>query len=326
MDKIRWGIIGPGGIAKKFASDLQLVADGELVAVASRNLERAQEFAQLYHAPKAFGSYEELFAYEEVDALYIATPHTSHAALTIEALKHGKHVLCEKPIAVSAEDAEKMVAEAKKQKVFLMEAMWSRFNPTIKKVKELVDSGAIGDVGYVNADFTFNGLSKPEDGRLLNPELAGGSILDIGIYPLFLAYLFLGKPKNILADANFYKTGVELQTSVILSYGNAQAILHSGLGTNYEVKAKIVGVNGTLSLLPDWHRTQGYILEVDNTATTVKLPTSGIGYSHEIEEVHKCLKEGKIESSLWSHQNSLDLIQLMDKIREIVGVKFPFEK
>lgn len=323
--KTRWGIVGLGGIAKKFASDLKWVPDAELVAVGSRNLEKAQLFAKEYGAPEAFGSYDELFDYDGVDVLYIATPHDSHAELSIAAMRNGKHVLCEKPAAVNAEQLEKILAVSKDTQKFWMEALWSRFNPSIQKVKELADSGAIGEIGYINADFTFYGLNRGEETRLLNTQLAGGSLLDIGIYPLFLSYLFLGMPDKILADGQFFKTGVEINTSMILVYKNAHAVLHSGLNTNLEVKAKIAGSEGSLSLHPMWHVAQGYSLEKGGAVEDHKLPTTGLGYSHEVMEVHNCLKAGKLESDLWSHQNSRDLMTLLDAVRGKIGASFPFE-
>ncbi|NJB69659.1 putative dehydrogenase [Saonia flava] len=324
-EKIRWGIIGLGGIAKKFADDLKLVDDGQLVAVASRSLDKAKAFAKDYNVKNAFGSYDELFKFPDVDVLYIATPHDSHAELSIAAMTNGKHILCEKPVAVNRKDVEKMVAASKANNLFLMEAMWSRFNPSIIKVKELIDDGAIGDVAYVNSDFTYYGLDRDEEGRILNPELAGGSILDIGIYPIFLAYLILGKPNEIIARSNFYKTGVEIQTSMIFDYENSQAILHSGFATDLQVKGKISGSKGSLVLHPMWHMAQGYSIEKGGAVQDFKLPTLGMGYSYEIIEVHNCLRAGKLESDLWSHQNSLDLMELMDEVRRQVGVVFPFE-
>jgi len=194
---IRWGIVGLGGIAHKFASDLKLVDNTEIVAVASRSIDKAKEFQEQYKAKHAFGSYKELFTCDEVDVIYIATPHTSHKELSIQAMNHGKHVLCEKPAGINRGEVAEMVLVANKNKVFLMEALWARFNPSILKAKELVDSGAMGTLRYLHADFAFFALNKPEDGRLLNPELGGGTLLDIGIYPIFLSYLLLGKPNKI---------------------------------------------------------------------------------------------------------------------------------
>ncbi|TDS13487.1 putative dehydrogenase [Maribacter caenipelagi] len=322
---IKWGIVGAGNIAHSFSKDLALVSGGELVSVASRSLEKAKDFANEYGAPNAYGSYEELFNSNTVDVIYLATPHTSHADLSITAMKAGNAVLCEKPMGVNKREVEQMVAVAKENNVFLMEALWSRFNPTIKKAKELVDNGAIGTVVYVHSDFAFYALDRDEEGRLLNPDLAGGSLLDIGIYPIFLAYLMLGKPKDIKATANFYKTGVEIQCSMIFNYENAQAILYSGLNSNSEKKAEISGSEGTIFIHPRWHETTGYTLEKDGESTANEIGKMGKGYVHEIEEVHDCLNSGKKESDLWSHQNSLDLIEIMDSVRKKTGIVFPFE-
>ncbi len=324
--KIRWGIVGPGHIAHSFAKDLKLVEDGELTAVASRSLDRANEFADEYGAEHRFGSYRELFESDVVDVLYIATPHTSHCELSIEALNHGKAVLCEKPMGIDADQVKSMIVAAKKNGVFLMEALWSRFNPSIVKVKELIEDGKIGDVAYLNANFGFYGLDRAEDGRLLNPDLAGGSLLDIGIYPIFLAYLLLGKPDNIEAVSLFHKTGVEIQTSMIFEYLHAQATLASGLRSNMQMRAEISGSKGSAFLHDRWHETQGYSLEIDGNMEDFDLPTKGKGYSHEIEEVHDCLRKGKQQSEKWTLQNSLDLVNLLDEVRSITGTTFPFEE
>ncbi|WP_339628753.1 Gfo/Idh/MocA family oxidoreductase [uncultured Maribacter sp.] len=322
---IKWGIVGAGNIAHSFSKDLSLVTGGKLTAVASRDLEKARSFANEYDAPIAFGSYEELFASDAVDVIYIATPHTTHAELSIAAMKAGKKVLCEKPVGVNKGEVEAMIKVAKENNVFFMEALWTRFNPTIKKVKELVDNGTIGDIGYLHADFAFYALDRDESGRLLNPALAGGSLLDIGIYPIFLSYLMLGMPKDIKATANFHKTGVELQISMIFNYEKAQAILYSGLNSNSEMKAEIAGSKGSIFVHPRWHETSGYTLEIEGDSSVVEVGKLGKGYTYEIEEVHKCINAGKTESDLWSHQNSRDLIEIMDTVRNKVGIVFPFE-
>jgi len=322
---IKWGIVGAGNIAHSFSKDLALVSGGELTAVASRNLDKAQSFANEYGAPNAYGSYEELFNSKTVDVIYIATPHTTHARLSIAAMKAGKSVLCEKPVGVNKAEVEEMIKVAKENNVFFMEALWTRFNPTIKKVKELIDNGTIGDIGYLHADFAFFALDRDENGRLLNPTLAGGSLLDIGIYPIFLSYLMLGMPKDIKASANFYKTGVEVQISMIFNYEKAQAILYSGLNSNSEKKAEIAGSKGSIFVHPRWHETSGYTLEIDGDSSVVEVGKVGKGYTYEIDEVHECLNSGKKESDLWSNQNSLDLIEIMDTVRSKAGIVFPFE-
>lgn len=326
MEKeIRWGIAGLGNIAHKFADDLKLVPGSVLKAVGSRQLDKASAFGQSHGAEHYFGSYQELFECDDVDVVYIATPHTSHAGLSKLAMNHGKHVLCEKPLSTNRTEASQMIEVALTNKVFLMEALWSRFNPSILKVLDRVDKGDIGKVKYIHADFAFYSLDRSEEGRLLNPELAGGSILDIGIYPIFLAYLFLGMPHKILATSNFYKTGVEIQTSMIFSYPEAQAILYSGLNSRSEMKAEISGTEGSLFLNPRWHEAQGYALEVNGQLDHFDHPTTGMGYVYEIEEVNRCIRSAQLQSELWNHQNSLDLLEIMDEVRTQGGVIFPFE-
>lgn len=323
--KIRWGIIGPGKIAIEFANDLEQVSDAELTAVASRNMDRAKKFADTYKIPNVFDDYDQLFVCDAVDVIYIATPHSFHKDLAIRAMKAGKHVLCEKPMGVNAVEVREMIATTNKHKVFLMEALWSRFNPTIQKVKDITDKGKLGELKYINADFAFYALDRPLESRLFNLDLAGGTILDIGIYPVFLAYLFLGKPERIEAISNFNEIGTEIQTSIIFQYPNAQAILNSSFANNSRMSAEISGTLGNITLEPRFHETQGYTINLANGSRSEQIPTLGRGYTHEIIEVNKCLRENKLESSLWSHSDSLNLITLLDSIRQKAGVRFPFE-
>jgi len=322
---VRWGIVGAGNIANSFAKDLALVAGNRLCAVASRSLDKARDFADTYGAEHAFGSYGELFKSDVVDVLYIATPHTSHAELSIRAMDHKKHVLCEKPMGVNGDEVKQMLATARENTVFLMEALWSRFNPTIKKVKQLIEEGEIGTVAHLKADFAFYGLDRDESGRVLNPDLAGGSILDIGIYPIFLSYLILGMPKSITAQAHFHKTGVETQTAMIFEYENAQALLFSGLASNSEMKAEIGGSAGSIFINPRWHEATGFSIKKGSEIIEVELGKLGKGYTYEIEEVARCIGEGRLESTLWSHKNTEELCGLLDLVREKAGVRFPFE-
>ena len=323
--KIKWGIVGPGKIATDFTEDLKLVQDAEVAAVASRNLERAQQFADKFNLPNAFGSYDELFNSDDVDIVYVATPHNFHKDIAIQAIKSGKHVLCEKPLGVSRAEVEEIVAAAKENKVFMMEGLWSRFNPSVQKAKEMVDDGTIGDIGYLHADFAFYGLDRGLDSRLLNPDLASGSLLDIGIYPIFLAYLILGMPKEIMATSNFHDNGTELQTSMVFHYETAQAILYSGLTSDSKMEAEISGSKGEIFIHPRWHEADGCSLLKDDKTQQFDLPRQGNGFVYEIKEVHQCLKANKLQSDLWSHQNSLDVAELLDTIREKCGITFPFE-
>jgi predicted dehydrogenase len=324
--KLRWGIVGLGSIANHFVKDLALVEESELVAVASRSIDKAEEFAKTYQSKYAFGSYEELFKCNEVDVIYIATPHSFHAKIAIDAMYYGKHILCEKPLGVNTSEVLKMIEAATENKIFLMEALWSRFNPSIQKIKALIGEGVLGEIKYIHADFAFPALHRDDDNRLLNPNLAGGSLLDIGIYPVFLSYLLLGKPDQIMASSKFYKTGVEMQTSMILDYADAQAILYSGLNSKSEMKAEISGTKGTIYINPRWHEAQGFELELNEEITKFELPTAGRGYYYEILEVQDCINNNELESRSWSHDDSRNLIGILDTIRAKAGIVFPFEE
>ncbi len=325
-EKIRWGIIGLGSIAHHFVKDLALVHDAELIAVASRSRQKAEDFAIEYKAAYAFGSYEELFRCKEVEVVYIATPHTLHAENSIEAMNHGKHVLCEKPLGVNTAEVCRIIAVTRKNKVFLMEALWSRFNPTIQQVVQLIQDDVIGDISYLHADFAFPALHRDKNNRLLNANLAGGTLLDIGIYPIFLSYLLLGIPQTIYAASKMFATGVEWQTSMLFDYHQAQAILYSGFNSKSKMEAEISGTKGAVFIDPRWHEAQGYSLELNGKKTHVDLPTTGRGYFYEIMEVHHCLKTNQLESLLWTHKNSKDLIGIIDAVGAQAGVIFPFEK
>ncbi|MEK6154051.1 Gfo/Idh/MocA family oxidoreductase [Flavobacteriaceae bacterium 3-367] len=324
--KIKWGIVGLGRIAKLFADDLTLVQRAELVAVASTDRERAKVFAAQYGVPNHYDSYDALFKDGEVDVVYVATFHHTHAAVSIAAMDQKKHVLCEKPIAITAKEAKEMIRASKRNKVFFMEAFWSRFNPSIAKVKELVAAGALGKVRYINAEFTFYKLDDDPNARSLNIALAGGSLLDMGVYPIFLSYLLLGKPREIMAKSKFFHTGAEIQTSMIFDYGEAQALLYSGFANNTDMKAKICGEEGELFIHPIWHETQGFTLVRHGKKKKYELPTLGKGFSHEIMEVNQCVENRKQESDFWSHKNSLELITIVDAVREKAGIHFPFKR
>lgn len=324
-NSVGWGIIGLGNIAKKFAADLSLVNDAALMAVASRSLVKAKAFREEFKVPYAFDSYEALLDCAEVEVVYIALPHTEHFQWSLKAMERGKHVLCEKPAGIDRDQVEKMIEASKKNKVFFMEALWSRFIPSIQEIKKSVDTGEVGEIVYLHADFAFYGLDRDPKGRLLNPDLAGGSLLDIGIYPVFLAYLILGMPDNIEANAKFLESGTEVQMAMVFSYPGAHALLFSGLGTTSPMTATICGTDGTFEIHPRWHETEGFTLTTDGQKEEFEFPKVGKGYTYEIEEVHSCLAEQRLESRLWSHRNSLELITLLDRIREIAGVRFPFE-
>ena len=324
IEKLKWGILGPGKISNKFAKDLSLVEGAILTAVASRSLERSQTFAEAYKVENAYGDYESLFNDPNVDIIYIGTPHNSHRDYAIMAMNAGKHVLCEKPLAVNKLQVQEMLNAAKRNKVFLMEAFWSRFNPSIVEVLDQIESGAIGDVNYVNADFTFY-RDAPAESRMFNMDLAGGSLLDVGVYPIFLSYVIFGYPDQILATARLHETGADLHTSAILKYENGIASLNSGFASQSDMIAKIYGTDGSIMIDHVWHETQGYKLIKNGVVCQFNHPTKGKGFSYEIEECIDCISKGLLESPKWTHRNSLDLISITDEIRGQIGLKYPFE-
>jgi predicted dehydrogenase len=319
---MNWGIIGLGKISRQFMNDLLLVEDATIYAVGSRSIDKADAFTQEFNVAKAYDSYDALFHDPEVDIVYIGTPHNSHAELSIKALEHGKGVLCEKPIALNWQQAQQMIQTSQKQKKFFMEALWSRFNPTIVEVFKRIKEGIIGEVKYVNAEFAFN-ASELKNPRLTELNLGGGSLLDVGIYPLFLAYSILGLPNHTMAMANFYDTGADKQTSMILQYDHAQAILHSSFASDANNIATISGSEGHIVINSRWHEARSYSLIRNDQVEDFDFDVKGKGYTHEVEECHRCIYQDKIESDLWSHQDSLNLISLADKVREQIGLEYP---
>jgi predicted dehydrogenase len=317
---IKWGIVGLGNIANQFASDLVLIENADLTAVASRDLAKAEEFGGKFNALRMYNSYDLLFEDSEVEIVYIATPHNSHAELSIKALESGKHVLCEKPMSLSYQDAQRMIEASKKHNTFFMEAFWTRFIPSVQDVLQKISNGIIGDVNYIKADFAFHG-SETENKRLFDKELGGGALFDIGVYPLFLSYILLGYPKEILAKAIKHKNNVDLQTSMILQYESGQSVLHASIVSESDMKAVIAGTKGRIELNAPWFIADGYSLYInEEKEATFTLPALGKGYSHEIIECQNCILNNEIESKLWSHQNSLDLSRIVEDIITKIGL------
>ncbi len=327
LTSLQWGIIGLGNIAHYFCKDLQLVEKASIGAVASRSIDKAEKFAAQYRVEKSYGNYKDLLADSNIDIVYIATPHHSHAKWSIEAMNAGKHVLCEKPLAINQSEVKAMIEAAQKNGVFLMEALWSKFNPSVKTCIEYARSGnVIGEVNRLYADFNFH-QEATDNHRLFNMELAGGALLDVGIYPAFLAYSIFGVPDQILASARFHRTGADLQTSAIFQYKNATANISCGFASYSDMQAKIYGTEGQIFIEPRWHEAQGYTLRHLQKGKTIKvdLPTKGKGFTYEIKECIRCIGERKLESECWSWKNSLELMQILDEIRRQIGLKYPFE-
>ena len=328
-DKIRWGILSTGYIARQFAEGLSTLADARIAAVGSRKPERAAEFAERYGIPRSYGSYEELAHDPDVDVLYIATPHRFHKDNTLLALSAGKAVLCEKPLTMNTTDAEVVVRTAREKKLFLMEGMWSRFIPAVVKAKQMIDEGNIGEVQIVASDFGFTAPFDPKS-RLYDLELGGGSLLDVGIYPVSLAFLILGPPERIVSMGQIGATGVDEQSAMIFGYpGGALAVGYATIRCGSYTEATIIGSRGMIRL----HAQIGLFRPFKLTLRVageedqeIEVPYEGNGYNYEALEVMQCLRSGTIESEVMPLDESIEIIRTMDEIRAQWGLKYPMEE
>lgn len=325
MEKIRWGILGCGRIADKFASDLHLVKDAALMAVASRDGNKASEFARKHSAQLALHSYEALVTCEEVDVIYVATPHGFHHEHTLLCLNHKKAVLCEKAFALNSRQVNEMIDAARSNQVFLMEAFWTKFIPQYQKVVEIIKTGEMGKLKFIQADFGFRAPEPPAQ-RLYDPQLGGGSLLDIGIYPVFLAVSLLGRPLEVNAVMNPFPSGVDEQISVSLKFENGElAVLSSTFAADTPVEATIVGTKGYVRMNNRFHSPVSTLEIVKDKMPPSQIEISreeGSGYQYEARHVSQCLREGLIESPVMSHSDSILLMETLDRIRQKCGIKY----
>ncbi len=327
--KIRWGILGCGKIAAKFAADLRLVKDAELVAVASRDAERGAAFGKQFGAELVFDTYEALVN-SPVEVIYIATPHSFHFEHTMLCLSARKAVLCEKPFAMNFSQAKKMVETAKANGVFLMEAFWSKFLPQYKKVVEMINAGEIGNVRWVQADFGFT-APEPVAARLWDPLLGGGSLLDIGIYPVFLAQSLLGKPEEIFASITpFPGTTVDQQCVISMKHqGGALSSLSSTFAADTPIQAVVAGTLGRIEIQDRFHNASSRVYLSKDKEPLQEIEVyreDGYGYQFEAQHVTDCLLAGITESAVMTLQDTLDLIETLDRIREVCGIVYPTDK
>ena len=325
MSTFKWGILGPGGIARAFAKDLQLLEGHEVAAVGSRTLSNAQEFAKTFGGT-AYGSYEELVADPTVDAIYVATPHPSHKENVITALNAGKPVLCEKPFAVNAHEAREMVAAAEKNGVALMEAMWARFLPHYADVREIIASGVLGQILTVQADHGQR-LADRNIPRLVEPSLAGGALLDLGIYPVSFAHMILGNPAKITASAVLTDKGVDAQTSMIFDYADgAQAILTTTMIEQTPCRAVVAGVNGWLEIDRTFYNpTSMRVVLFDGSVTQYPHTYTGHGLREQAEAFKKLVQSGKNQSEILTWKDTVDIMGTLDAVRSQIGLRYPFE-
>jgi len=311
-----WGVLGPGKIAHKFVQDLLTLPNARLHAVASRSLDRAQKFADQYKAAHAYGSYDELVNCPDLDIVYIATPHSGHCKNTLLLLNKKIPVLCEKPMGVNQQEVQQMVMTARTQQTFLMEALWTRFLPAFQKVVVLIEAGRIGEVMTVKADFGFQAKFDPKS-RLFDPNLAGGALLDIGIYPAFIALAILGKPNRIKAIAHHGSTGVDEANAILLEYSSGKmAILSSTILHESPTVAEIYGTKGKIIIPSRWHEAKSFsIVDFNGEKESFSFDYPQRGFQAEAAAVMEDLASNKQENNLWSLDNTLDLSILLDQIK-----------
>ena len=326
-DKIRWGILGTGGIAHKFAQALEFIPDAELAAVGSRALSSAEAFAKEFDVPCAHGSYQALVEDPDVDVVYVATVNSWHHKNCLDALRAGKPVLCEKPFMVNSEEAEEVVSLAREKQLFLMEALWTRFIPAFEQARQMWESGVIGDVRVVMSELCFT-IDRIPPSHPFNSELAGGSMLDMGAYPIMLAYMLFGEPDTIASLAHIGETGVDEQTGMLFGYrGGQHALGYSSFNVQSPIEATVVGTKGYIRLHTPFFCPPGFTLHLNGMDSEVfNIPYEGNGWNYEAVEVMQCLRSGKLESDMVPHQETLALMRIMDRIRAQIGLKYPFEK
>ena len=315
--KYKWGIIGPGNIAGKFAEGLQIAPNAERYAVASRSLEKAEAFKTKYGFEKAFGSYAEILKDPALDVVYIATTNNLHFKHTMMCLEAGKAVLCEKPFASNLSQVKQMVGKAREKQVFLMEALWSRLIPSMIQFKAQIGNGAIGKPFLLQCDFGFISPFDPYK-RVYNPELGGGSIPDIGIYPVFTAMYLFGKPETIQVASVPAPTGTDWTTSILFKHkGNEISMLTSSFEMVLENEARVYGEQGSLKLHRMFHMPVRLSFKAnDGRETDIPLEMEGNGYNYEAVEVMECLDKGLIESPSMPFSFSLELMSVLDEIVE----------
>lgn len=327
MKPIRWGILGLGRIAGKFALGLQSVPDAKLVAVGSRTAEKATAFAAEFNVPRAYGSYEAMLGDPEVDAVYVATPHPMHHEAAMLCIKAKKAVLCEKPFTLNARECRDLIDCARQENVFLMEAMWTRFLPPMAQVRDWLAQGVIGEPRLLTADFGYRTEWNPA-GRALNPQLGGGALLDVGIYPLALASMvFGGSPVKVTGHCYLGETGVDEQSAMLLSYrGGALAVLTCAVRTHTPHEARIMGTEGAIYLPGFWHATEVTLTRTGHAAETVVPERVGNGYNYEAVEVGRCLRAGLKESPVMPLAETLTSMCTLDELRRQWGLVYPQEK
>ena len=327
MTPIRWGILGTGGIARAFATALMDTPEAVLAAVGSRSIHSARGFGLDFGAPQSYGSYAALCAAPDIDIIYIGTPHPLHAQNSLMALHAGKAVLCEKPFTMNLREAKQVVALARERKLFLMEAMWTRFMPALAEVRRIIDSGLLGVVSQVHADFGFAATRDPEH-RVNKRELGGGALLDLGIYPLSISHALLGPVASLQAQAVLGDGGIDLTTGWSMKHeSGAMSICSCSLRARTPCELTVSGTLGSVRMNAMFHLADSLTLTLgDGLRRVIDTPYLGNGYVHEAVEAGRCLREGLTESPHMLHDDTLALMGLMDTIRAQIGVHYPADE
>jgi predicted dehydrogenase len=322
-----WVIIGPGNIARDFIEDMKYVTEcrNRVVAVMSNDLKEAKEFSIEHHIPHYFSSIARMLKTVPADIAYISTPHASHYEQALECLEHRIPVLCEKPLALNVEQAARLLQASAELNTFLMAGMWIRFLPSIKQVLELLEQNIIGRINSIVADMSYR-APKDAANRFYNPDLGGGSLLDLGIYPVYLSLLILGVPRDMKTTAILSRDNIDKSCAVIFEYDSgAYAILESSIIKETEKQARIYGEKGYITILPPWNeKSAGIVLNLyDGTSVRYPCEWEGRGFQFEIAEAVHCLASRRIQSALHSHEESIKLISLLDDIRHRTHVEYP---
>ena len=322
-EEIRWGVVGPGRIADKVVEDFAHVDGARVVAVASRSADRARDFAGRHGIERAHGSYAEVLADPDVDVLYVATPHPQHHAVALGALRAGKALLVEKAFTATVAGAQEVVDTAQESGVFVMEAMWTRFQPAVVRLRELIADGAIGEVRSVQADLGVQRDFDPSD-RLFAPELGGGALLDLGVYVVSFAQMLLGAPSTVTATGSTFDNGVDAEASLLLGWADGRsATLMTSLRNALPGQARVFGTAGWIDVLPRFHHPQTIVLHrAGAEAEEITLPQTGGGYSHELVEVTECLRAGRTESTVMPLADTLAVQRVLEEAAGQLGVTF----
>jgi predicted dehydrogenase len=320
-EEIRWGIVGPGRIAEKLVEDFRFVDGARAVAVASRSLARAETFARRHGLERAYGSYAEILADPEVDVLYVATPNSQHHALALRALRAGKALLVEKAFTATTAGAIEVVDLARETGIFVMEAMWTRFQPAVVALRELVADGAIGEVRSIQADLGVRRDYDPAD-RLFDLALGGGALLDLGVYVVSFAQMLLGTPERVVATGSLFPSGTDAEAVLLLDYaGGRSATLTTSLRYALPGQARVFGTTGWIDVLPRFHHPQTIVLHrAGAEPETLTRPQTGGGYSHELIEVTECLRAGRTESAVMPLADTLVVQTVLGEAAELLGV------